>query len=136
MPAFRTLAFAGGAIVLALTAVIFFLQTREGSDGPVSRGNGEDGAILGAAIQLHAPRSPDSTASSSDAGTAPGVASAGTSEQPPPAAPANDEGVSADQPEPVDSPGPPEDRPPEGGGGEDPMDLIEDITDQLPGGGR
>lgn len=136
MPALRTLAFAGGAIVLVLTAVILFLQTREGSERPERRGTGEDGAILGAAIQLHAPRPPDSTASASDAGTAPGRASAGTSEQPPPAAAAEDEGEAADQPEAGDSPGPGEDRPPEGGGGEDPMDLIEDITDQLPGGGR
>jgi hypothetical protein len=136
MPALRTLGFAGGAIVLALTPVIFFLQTNEGSDRPDSRRTGEDGAILGTAIQLHAPRSPDPTASASDAGTAPGGASAGTSEQPPPASASNDEGVPADQPESVDSPGPREERPPEGDGGEDPMDLIEDITDQLPGGGR
>jgi hypothetical protein len=136
MPALRTLAFAGVAIVLALTAVIFFLQTREGSDRPESRGTGEDGAILGAAIQLHAPRSSDPTASASDAGTAPGGAPAGTSEQPSPGGAAEGEGVPADQPEPVDSPGPREDRPPEGSGGEDPTDLIEDITDQLPGGGR
>lgn len=134
MPALRTLAFAGGAIVLALTAVIFFLQTREGSDRPEGRGTGEDGAILGAAIQLHAPRSPGPTASSSDTGTAPGGASAGSSDQPPPGGAAEDDGEAADQPEPVDSPGPREDRPP--GGGEDPTDLIEDITDQLPGGGR
>jgi hypothetical protein len=46
MPALRTLAFAGGAIVLALTAVIFFLQTNEGSDRPDSRGTGEDDAVL------------------------------------------------------------------------------------------
>jgi hypothetical protein len=48
MPALRTLAFAGGAIVLALTAVIFFLQTREGSDGPEGQETAEDDAILGA----------------------------------------------------------------------------------------
>jgi hypothetical protein len=136
MPALRTLAFAGGAIVLALTAVIFFLQTKEGSDRPDGRGTGGDAAIMGTAIQLHAPRSPDPTASASDAGTASGGASAGTSEQPPPASAVEDEGEAADQPEPVDSPGPREDRPPEGGGGEDPTDLIDDITDQLPGGGR
>jgi hypothetical protein len=133
MPALRTLAFAGGAIVLALTAVIFFLQTREGSNRPDGRGAVEDGAILGAAIQLYAPRSPGQAAPSSDAETAPGGGSAGSSEQPPPDAAAEDEGVPADQPEPVDSPGPREDRPP--GGREDPTDLIEDITDQLPGGG-
>lgn len=136
MPALRTLAFAGGAIVLALVAVIFFLQTRESSDRREGRGIAEDGAILGAAIQLYAPHPPGPAASSSDGGTAPGGASAGSSEQPPPDAAAEDEGMPADQPEPVDSPEPPEDRPPEGGGGVDPTDLIEDITDQLPGGGR
>lgn len=125
-PAVRSLVLSG--VVLALVAVVFLLQGRDGSDLPDRQGDAEEGAILGSAIQLVVPHSPNRPASPSGGASASAGASEGPEETPTDGGTGGD-GVEADQP---DDSASGDDRPSKDGG--DPTDVIEDVVDKLLGG--
>lgn len=127
-PAARNLVLS--AVVLALVAVVFLLQGRDGSDLPGGPRDAEEGAILGPAIQLLVPPSASRPASSSDAASASADSSEGPEEGPAEGGTGGDD-VEADQP---DDSASEDDRPPEDGG--DLTDVIEDVVDKLLGGSR